>query len=438
MPRKRLAFGLVAILLLGVRATDGEVPPRPPDLAIGVIPFTRVEGGPNCHIEQHIRNLLDIHGARVTLLDASIDVPAAFASHPDLDFVVTGALIAGNTPTVFTKVFARGNGSPRTESGACDVIAAAVARKVMDNHAAGKTLASREALAKATLASNPDDFHSLMTLGLLNLHANRWAEAGPFFERAVKNRPDDPQAHLNLALYYKQHDDRDNWLLHLTTAEKINPDEDGVLVALGNYYAGTGDHQRAVGYYERAKNFGLNTDVAHWNLAVVYSEMRKIDLALASLAAIPATSLYYTEAQPWGARLAEEKRLVDQTRQREAIPRRSLWSLLGLPDGVAILFVGVALVLCLVPYLAARSSSISRFLRHLEGSALRSSCSARSSLVGVLALFPSMWRDTAIPVPEPQPFAPPAVVEADRSESSAKYPQADENEELSPNGPPTR
>ena len=421
MPRKHLAFGLVAILLLGARAADGEVAPRPPDLAIGVIPFTRIEGGPNCHIEQHIRNLLDIHGARVTLLEASIEVPAAFASHPDLDFVVTGALTDGNTPTVFTKVFARGNGSPRTESGACDVIAAAVARKVMDNHAAGKTLASREALATRTLASNPDDFHSLMTLGLLNLHADRWAQAAPFFERAVKNRPDDLQAQLNLALCYKQRNDRDNWLLHLTNAERINPDEDGVLVALGNYYADTGEHQRAVGYYERAKNFGLNTDVALWNLAVVYSKMRKVDLALASLAAIPTTSLYYTQARPWAARLAEEKRLVAQTRQREGLPRRSLWSLLGLPDGVAILFVGVALVLFLVPYFGGKKFFNFEVPQVPQRQRATLKLLGPIVLVGVLALFPSMWRDTAEPIPESQLSAPPAVLEANRSESSARY-----------------
>src|SRR5262245_3229810 len=203
MARKRLAFGVVAVLLLGVSAANGELPPRPPGLAIGVIPFTRTDGGLNCHVEQHIRNLLDIHGARVTLLDASIEVPDAFASNRSLDFVVTGTLM-GDGPTVFTKVFARGSASPRTEEGTCDEIAAAVARKVTDNHAAGKALESRARFARATLDTDPEDFDSLMTLGLLNLHDNRWSEAFPFFERAVRNRPDDLQAQLNLALCYKQ------------------------------------------------------------------------------------------------------------------------------------------------------------------------------------------------------------------------------------------
>ena len=106
-----------------------------------------------------------------------------------------------------------------------------------DNHAAGQVLKSREAIAKAKLATNPDDFHSLMTLGLLNLYENRWTEAFPFIEHAVKIKPDDLQAQLNLALCYKQRNDHENWLLHLTNAEKINPDEEGVLIALGNYYA---------------------------------------------------------------------------------------------------------------------------------------------------------------------------------------------------------
>jgi tetratricopeptide (TPR) repeat protein len=421
MPRKRLAFGLVAVLLLGVCAANGERAPRPPRLAIGVIPFTRTEGGLNCHVEQHISNLLDIHGARVTLLDPSIDASAAFASHPDLDFVVTGNLMGGDAPTVFTKVFARESASPRTEEGACNEIAAAVARKVTDNHAAGKALRARRVLAEATLAKNPDDFDSLMTLGLLNLNENRWSEACPFFEHAVRNRPDDLQAQLNLALCYKQRNDYQNWLLHLTNAEQINPDEDGVMVALGNYYLETGDHQRAVGYYERAKRFGLNTDVALWNLAVVYSRMRQFDLALASLTAVPTTSLYYTEAQPWAARLREEKRDIEMLRERDTAPRNSLWRLLGLPDEVAVLFVGVTLVLCLVPYFGGKKF----FNFEVPQAPLRHRTRLKFLgpivLVGVLAMFPPIWRSTAAPIPDLPQSAAPAVIEADRSASSAKY-----------------
>jgi len=419
MLRKCFAFALLVILLVGVRSADAERPPRP-DLSVGVIPFTRTEAGLNCHIEQHISNLLDIHGVRVTMLDASIEVPAAFASHPDLDFVVAGTLMSGTATTVFAKVFARGNTSPRTEEGACDAIAVSVAQKVTDNHAAGKALKSREALATLTLTRNPDDFHSLMTLGLLNLQANRWDDAFAFLDRAVNVNPNDLQAQLNLALCYKQRGDRDNWLLHLTNAEKINPDEDGVLIALGNYYAEAGDRQRAVGYYERARKFGLNTDVALWNLAVVYSEMRNIDPALSALAAIPATSLYYTEAQPWAARLVEEKRVIDSVRQRETAPRRSLWKLLGLPDAVAVLFVGVALVLCLVPYFGGKK--FYNFDVPQAPPRLRATLKLLGPLafVGVLAMFPPIWRDAATSIKD-LPRSRPSVVEADRSASVARY-----------------
>ena len=427
----------MAILLFGVSPADAERPPRPPDLAIGVIPFTRTEAGLNCQIEQHISSLLDIHGTRVKMLDASVEVPAAFATHPDLDFVVTGTLMGGgNTPTVFAKVFARGNASPRAEDGACDAIATSVARKVTDHHAAGKALESREDLAKATLANNPADHHSLMTLGLLSLHANRWTDAFSFFERAVSVNPNDVQAQLNLALCYKQRNDHDNWLLHLTNAEKINPDEDGVLIALGNYYTETGDRQRAVGYYERAQTFGLNSDVALWNLAVVYTEMGKTDLALASLAAIPTTSLYYTEAQPWAAKLSEEKRHLDKARQLEAAPRKSLWRLLGLSDGVAVLFVGVALVLCLVPYFGGKkffNFEVPQAAPRLRG---KLKLLGPSALVMVLGMFPPMWLDTAAPIQDLSQSATPSVVEADRSQSSAKYLQAERNEELSHVGAP--
>ena len=98
MPRKVFLVGIVAILLFAAFPAGGEDPPQPPDLAVGIIPFTRTEAVLNCHIEQRINNLLDIHGARVTLIDASIEVPAAFASHPNLDFVVTGAVMGGETP----------------------------------------------------------------------------------------------------------------------------------------------------------------------------------------------------------------------------------------------------------------------------------------------------------------------------------------------------
>ena len=55
-----------------------------------------------------------------------------------------------------------------------------------------------------------------------------------------------------------------------------------------------------------------------------------------------------------GAKLAEGKRVVDMAKQKEAAPRKSSWSLVGLPKEVAIFFVGVALVLCLVPYFGGK------------------------------------------------------------------------------------
>ncbi|HLQ76061.1 MAG TPA: tetratricopeptide repeat protein [Terriglobia bacterium] len=421
MPRKMILVGLVAILLFGAFPAFGERPPQAPDLAVGIIPFTRTEAVLNCHVEQLINNLLDIHGVRVTLIDASIEVPAAFTAHPNLDFVVTGALTAGETPTVFAKVFARGNTSPRTEDGACDAIAASVARKLTDNHAAGEVLATREASAKTRLGSDPDDFHSLMTLGLLNIYKGRWDEAFPFIEHAVKIKPDDLQAQLNLALCYKQRNDHENWLLHLTNAEKINPDEDGVLIALGNYYADTGDQQRAVSYYERAEKFGLNNDVAHWNLAVVYSKMQNVDQALTNLEAIPTTSLYYTEAQPWAAQLTEGKRLGDIAKQKEAAPRKSVWALLGLPEQVAILFVGVALVLCLVPYFGGKkfyNFDVPPAPPRLRG-ALK--LLGPVAFLAVIAMFPPVWRDTTAAIQNSPPSASPSVIEASRSTSSAKY-----------------
>jgi hypothetical protein len=418
--RKRVAFGLVAVLLFCVSPADAERPPRPPDLAIGIIPFTRTEAGANCHVEQYISNLLDIHGARVTLLDGSLDVSGAFGSHPTFDFVVTGSVIGGNPPIVFAKVYARGNTSPRTEDGTCDVIAASVARKVTDNHAAGKALRSRQTQAEATLARSPEDFPSLMTLGLLNVSADQWTEAFSFFERAVKIKPDDLDAQLNLALCYKQRNDRDKWQLHLKNAEMINPDDDGVLIALGNYYLETGERQRAVGYYERAKQFGLNADVAQWNLAVAYSEMQEIDLALASLSGIPPTSLYYTEAQPWAAKLGEEKRIIDRAKQTEAAPRKSLQSLLGLPDGVALLFVGITLVLFLAPYFGGKK--FFNFEVPLAPPRLQAPLKVLGpvALMGVLAIFPPIWRDTAPPISARPPSAAPSVVEVPKK-SSAQY-----------------
>jgi hypothetical protein len=175
-----------------------------------------------------------------------------------------------------------------------------------------------------------------------------------------------------------------------------------------------------VGYYERAKQFGLNPDVAQWNLAVAYSEMKEIDLALASLTAIPPTSLYYTEALPWAAKLDEEKRLLDKAKQTEAAPPKSLQSLLGLPDGVALLFVGVALVLFLAPYFGGKK--FFNFEVPLAPPRLRAPLKVLGpiALLGVLAIFPPMWRDTAPSISARPPSAAPSVVEV-QNKSSAQY-----------------
>lgn len=400
----KFPIGLLVVLLVPC-TVHGDKPARPP-LVVGILPFERASADTSCHIEARLKDRLDLSGIRVRVLAPS-DPEVALTSMAELDFVVAGSLVGGPALTATAKVYARGS-DPRSEqfSGptACEDLVGSTCRKVSDGHAVSKVLETRRQEAEERLRRDPRDFRSLMLLGLTHLYSEDWEGALPYFETAVEVKPNDLDAHLNLALCYKARRDVERWKLHLDGAAGLNPDDEGVLIGLGNYYIDAKDYTRAAAYYEKALS-GIHSDVATWNLFVAHLGQGDVVQALSRLNAIPVSSVYYADARVWIRELEERQHQAERRRIAESAPAKSIRELLRLPDSVSVLLVGVAITLFFSPYFGGKKFFNFEIPQAPPRAALFLKVVGPVALICTVGMFPGLVRDPLPPEPRALPVA---------------------------------
>ena len=98
---------------------------------------------------------------------------------------------------------------------------------------------------QAELAINPDYGQALLYLGDIYVKGNRFAEALPLLERAVKELPTEALAHLDLGIVMSETGQPDNALRELNQAAQLDPTNADAHWRLSRIYRSRGETQRA-------------------------------------------------------------------------------------------------------------------------------------------------------------------------------------------------
>lgn len=120
--------------------------------------------------------------------------------------------------------------------------------------------------------------------GLMCLQTRRFDEASRYIERALAEKPDDPQAHANLALALKDLDRPEDAARHFHESLKLNPNNPRVYNNLGGVYVELRRIEDAIRCYQQA--LALQPDFAevHYNLGTALLLLNRFEDAAGCLA----------------------------------------------------------------------------------------------------------------------------------------------------------
>jgi tetratricopeptide (TPR) repeat protein len=129
-----------------------------------------------------------------------------------------------------------------------------------------------EAIAhfQEALRVSPDYWIALENLGNAYRLQQRWDLARPILERALEARPQDPEAHYNLAMLFAQTGDPVAASAHLQKALQLRPIYPEALNNLGVLYLRTERRDAAVAKFEECIRVAPGFDQSYLNLARVY------------------------------------------------------------------------------------------------------------------------------------------------------------------------
>ena len=346
----RLAWLLLVGLLIApaARAEDSGVAPG---IVVGLVPFELTDPADRCFIEVLLARELEPLGIDVEELPPGTDPELVLQQRPELDYVVAGAVVAGETRSASATVSGRSLAAPQSftssATDACQQLAAKVSQLFGQPDTVGRYLQSREQAARDALRDDPLDFEALMVIGMAERFRHNWVRALSFFEQAIEVRPSDSGSKFNKALCHKALGEVGSWRDALIEAQELDPQDPSVGIGLGNYYASTGDVHLAHAQYEKFLETSRVRNLARWNLAVLLARQGKFDGAQGFLEEIPPDSSFFAEARAWSGRIEEAKsetaKPVQTTRERV-----SLWAQTDLPEGF-----GVALLVFLLGLVAA-------------------------------------------------------------------------------------
>ena len=106
-----------------------------------------------------------------------------------------------------------------------------------------------------------------------------WRAAGPHFLRATQLKPENPESHNNLGLYYSMMQDMKDAIPQFETAVKIK-DDSAMDTNLANAYEQVGEFDQAIDKYKHALELNPGNASAHCNLGYALMKMGRIDEAI--------------------------------------------------------------------------------------------------------------------------------------------------------------
>ena len=294
--RTILAIGIALIAPSIALAAARESLPRDAS-TIGIMPFRGSEEQGRTGSEL-LRELLEAYGFKVKALVDLENPRQAFASDPDLDFVIRG-LIGGDMASAL--VYPRSAESVRRLESTAEKpvrdLAAKVLRHVSSQSSIESIVAMRKERASAKLKEDPRDFDSLVLMGLAMRHEGSIPEAIRYFEQAIEVNSNDPDAHYSLALSLEHSGKPQSAMSHLQSALRLDPHHEAASIALANTYLELGQVNDAIAVYRQMLQSPLNASLANWNLAVAYMRIGDSESALRHLQGIEPSDPHYARAQ---------------------------------------------------------------------------------------------------------------------------------------------
>jgi tetratricopeptide (TPR) repeat protein len=138
-------------------------------------------------------------------------------------------------------------------------------------------------LWSATLEKNPNTWQGHNHLGAALYMEGDWRNAGPHFYKATVLKPENPESHNNLGLYYSMLKDMPHAIEQFRIAVGIK-DDSAMETNLANAYEQTGQFDLAIDTYKKAINLatslGTQNASAHCNLGYALMQEGKIDEAI--------------------------------------------------------------------------------------------------------------------------------------------------------------
>jgi tetratricopeptide (TPR) repeat protein len=141
-------------------------------------------------------------------------------------------------------------------------------------------LEQAEGRYQEVLIKDRKNIHALNLMGMLCVNSLRPDEAVIYLTLALKQSPNNPETHANIALAFKDQGNFDKAIHHFRQSLQLNPDNPVVRNNLGNVFRETGRPRDAIKTYERALKLDPSFAECWSNLAAALNEAEQRDAAL--------------------------------------------------------------------------------------------------------------------------------------------------------------
>jgi tetratricopeptide (TPR) repeat protein len=193
---------------------------------------------------------------------------------PDTHFAqliwIAGPLLLATVPTMAPQFMAYGWGAFAAAALACFSV-------ISWGHAA--IYHDEKTFFSATLKKNPYTWQGYNHLGAALYMEGNWRAAGLDFLKAVQLKPENPESHNNLGLYYSMLEDLPDAIREYRTAVNIK-DDSAMRTNLANAYEHSKQYDPAIENYRHAIALNESNASAHCNLGYGLMQQGRIDEAI--------------------------------------------------------------------------------------------------------------------------------------------------------------